>query len=44
MTSALSIASWACLLIWDKITSCEKGSIPPVSTSMNSLPAHSQGA
>ena len=41
MTSALSIAISACLRIWTSMASFEAGSIPPVSTSINSRLSHS---
>ena len=37
ITSARLIAMFACLLIWDKITSSDSGSIPPVSIKVKSL-------
>ena len=41
MASAVSIASCACSLMPERITSSEKGSMPPVSISIAVLPAHS---
>jgi len=38
ITSAISIAKFACSLICDKITSSDSGSIPPVSINVKFLP------
>lgn len=44
MTSAWSMASWACRRIWERITSSEWGSMPPVSASMKVRLRHSHAA
>ena len=44
ITSAISIAIFACVLIWETIMSSDSGSIPPVSINVKSLPRHEVSA